>query len=130
MVVPLAVRCIAAAPGAALVLVAWASIIQTRDPADAWPDFVGWRVNYEQAAYAIAYAITAALPAGSVIGGMSALTWQYPSDQAARPCGQRRGGSEGGRGVDPAEHRLHRADLSDTWYSLTAGTMLQRGASC
>jgi hypothetical protein len=26
-----------------------------RDPADAWPDFVGWRVNYERAAYAIAY---------------------------------------------------------------------------
>ncbi|HYS33928.1 MAG TPA: hypothetical protein VEM58_16865, partial [Streptosporangiaceae bacterium] len=25
----------------------------------AWPDFVGWRVNYEQAAYAIAYAIEA-----------------------------------------------------------------------
>ena len=24
----------------------------TRDPADAWPDFVGWRVNYERAAYA------------------------------------------------------------------------------
>ena len=23
----------------------------TRDPADAWPDFVGWRINYEQAAY-------------------------------------------------------------------------------
>jgi hypothetical protein len=30
-----------------------------RDPADAWPDFVGWRVNYEQAAYAIAEAIDA-----------------------------------------------------------------------
>jgi hypothetical protein len=30
-----------------------------RDPADAWPDFAGWRVNYEQAAYAIAYAIDA-----------------------------------------------------------------------
>jgi hypothetical protein len=28
-----------------------------RDPAQAWPDFVGWRVNYEQAAYAIAYAL-------------------------------------------------------------------------
>jgi hypothetical protein len=28
-----------------------------RDPADAWPDFVGWRVNYEQPAYAIAYAL-------------------------------------------------------------------------
>ena len=28
-----------------------------RDPADAWPDFVGWRLNYEQAAYAVAYAL-------------------------------------------------------------------------
>jgi hypothetical protein len=25
-----------------------------RDPADAWPQFAGWRVNYERAAYAIA----------------------------------------------------------------------------
>jgi hypothetical protein len=30
-----------------------------RDPADAWPDFVGWRVNYEQAAYAVADAVDA-----------------------------------------------------------------------
>jgi len=30
-----------------------------RDPAEAWPDFVGWRVNYEQAAFAIAYGIDA-----------------------------------------------------------------------
>ena len=30
-----------------------------RDPAEAWPDFVGWRVNYEQAAYAVAYAVDA-----------------------------------------------------------------------
>src|SRR6266404_7843343 len=30
-----------------------------RDPAEAWPDFVGWRVNYEQAAYAVAAAIDA-----------------------------------------------------------------------
>jgi hypothetical protein len=30
-----------------------------RDPADAWPDFVGWRLNYERAAYAVAYAIDA-----------------------------------------------------------------------
>jgi hypothetical protein len=28
-----------------------------RKPDDAWPDFVGWRVNYEKAAYAIAYAL-------------------------------------------------------------------------
>ena len=25
-----------------------------REPAEAWPDFVGWRLNYEQAAYAVA----------------------------------------------------------------------------
>jgi len=30
-----------------------------RDPTEAWPDFVGWRVNYEQAAFAIAYGIDA-----------------------------------------------------------------------
>jgi hypothetical protein len=30
-----------------------------RDPAEAWPDFVGWRLNYEQAAYSIAKAIDA-----------------------------------------------------------------------
>jgi hypothetical protein len=31
----------------------------TRNPADAWPDFVGWRVNYERSAYDIAAAIDA-----------------------------------------------------------------------
>jgi hypothetical protein len=31
----------------------------TRDPKDAWPEFVGWRVNYEQAAYALAAAVDA-----------------------------------------------------------------------
>jgi hypothetical protein len=30
-----------------------------RDPADAWPDFVGWRVNYERYAYAVAAAVDA-----------------------------------------------------------------------
>jgi hypothetical protein len=30
-----------------------------REPAAAWPDFVGWRVNYEQAAYAVAAAVDA-----------------------------------------------------------------------
>jgi hypothetical protein len=35
------------------------SFVIERDPADAWPDFVGWRVNYERAAYAIADAIDA-----------------------------------------------------------------------
>jgi hypothetical protein len=31
----------------------------TRDPKDAWPDFAGWRVNYETAAYRIAAALDA-----------------------------------------------------------------------
>ena len=30
-----------------------------RDPAEAWPDFVGWRVNYERSAYAVAAAVYA-----------------------------------------------------------------------
>src|SRR6266705_1049930 len=30
-----------------------------RDPAEAWPDFVGWRVNYERAAYAVAASLDA-----------------------------------------------------------------------
>ena len=31
----------------------------TRSPEEAWPEFVGWRVNYEAAAYAIAYRVNA-----------------------------------------------------------------------
>jgi hypothetical protein len=31
----------------------------SRQPAEAWPDFIGWRVNYEQAAYAVAERIDA-----------------------------------------------------------------------
>jgi hypothetical protein len=30
-----------------------------REPAEAWPHFVGWRVNYEEAAYAVALAVDA-----------------------------------------------------------------------
>jgi hypothetical protein len=30
-----------------------------REPEQAWPEFIGWRVNYEQAAYAIAEAVDA-----------------------------------------------------------------------
>ncbi|HUN35343.1 MAG TPA: hypothetical protein VMU95_25355 [Trebonia sp.] len=30
-----------------------------REPEQAWPHFVGWRVNYERAAYAIAYSVDA-----------------------------------------------------------------------
>ncbi len=30
-----------------------------RDPAEAWPDFIAWRLNYEQAACAVAFAVDA-----------------------------------------------------------------------
>jgi hypothetical protein len=30
-----------------------------REPEEAWPDFVGWRINYEQSAYAVAAAVYA-----------------------------------------------------------------------
>jgi hypothetical protein len=30
-----------------------------RSPEEAWPDFVGWRANYERAAYAVAWAVSA-----------------------------------------------------------------------
>jgi hypothetical protein len=30
-----------------------------RDPEEAWPEFVGWRVNYEKAAYELAWAVSA-----------------------------------------------------------------------
>jgi hypothetical protein len=45
-----------------------------REPEAAWPHFVGWRVNYEQAAYAIAEAIDA-VPA----------LWSGPRRRPAEP---------------------------------------------
>ncbi|HLK02717.1 MAG TPA: hypothetical protein VKU39_22795, partial [Streptosporangiaceae bacterium] len=45
-----------------------------RDPADTWPDFVGWRVNYEPAAYAVAAAVYA-VPA----------MWSGPRRHPVRP---------------------------------------------
>src|SRR4051812_28539061 len=30
-----------------------------REPQEAWPDFAGWRVNYERAAYAVAWTVSA-----------------------------------------------------------------------
>jgi hypothetical protein len=58
----------------------------TREPADAWPDFVGWRVNYESTAYQIAAAIDA-VPA----------LWSGPRRQSTPPISPRRppGGRQG-----------------------------------
>jgi hypothetical protein len=51
----------------------------SRDPAEAWPEFVGWRVNYEQAAYGIAAAVDA-VPA----------LWSGPRHQPTPPISPRR----------------------------------------
>ena len=51
-----------------------------RDPADAWPDFVGWRATYEQAAYAIAAEVDA-VPA----------LWSGPATRRSRPPARRPG---------------------------------------
>jgi hypothetical protein len=64
-----------------------------RDPADAWLDFVGWRVNYEQAAYAVAKAVDAvpALWSGprrhhiAAIAPIRPPLGRPPSDPPARP---------------------------------------------
>jgi hypothetical protein len=61
--------------------------LMTRDPADAWPDFVGWRVNYESAAYWIAAAIDA-VPApwsGPRRHAMPAVAPQRPPSGRQRP---------------------------------------------
>ena len=52
-----------------------------RDPADAWPDFVGWRATYEQAAYAVAAEIDAvpALWSGPRRHGEQAMAPKRPS---------------------------------------------------
>jgi hypothetical protein len=45
-----------------------------RTPEEAWPEFVGWRVNYERAAYAVAAAVYS-VPA----------LWSGPRRHAAAP---------------------------------------------
>jgi hypothetical protein len=58
-----------------------------RDPADAWPDFVGWRVNYERAAYWIAAEIDA-VPApwsGPRRHAMTTVAPQRPPSGRQRP---------------------------------------------
>jgi hypothetical protein len=59
----------------------------TRDPADAWPDFIGWRVNYESAAYQIAAAIDAvpALWSGPRRHGSAAIAPRRPPSGRQRP---------------------------------------------
>jgi hypothetical protein len=67
-----------------------------REPAAAWEDFVGWRINYEQAGYAVAAASTPSRRCGRVHAPTAAPP-SHPSARrlAARPSkpaalGQRR----------------------------------------
>jgi hypothetical protein len=53
-----------------------------RDPQEAWTDFVGWRVNYERAAYAVAAAVSA-VPA----------KWSGPRKQPVEPIAPIRPGA-------------------------------------
>lgn len=59
----------------------------SRVPADAWPDFVGWRVNYENAAYQIAAAIDAvpALWSGPRRHATPAISTRRPPSGRQRP---------------------------------------------
>jgi hypothetical protein len=58
-----------------------------RSPAEAWPDFVGWRVNYERAAYQIAAAVDAvpALWSGPRRFPTTAVAPQRPPSGRQRP---------------------------------------------
>jgi hypothetical protein len=68
-----------------------------RDPAEAWPDFIGWRVTYEQAGYVIATEIDA-VPA----------LWSGPRRHGDRPIPPRR---------PPAGHPLRTPDPRNTQQS-------------
>jgi DNA-binding MarR family transcriptional regulator len=90
----------------------------TRDPADAWPDFVGWRVNYENAAYQIAEAIDAvpALWSGPRRHGESPVPPKRP------PTGRQRRESpvsepSPGKITDPSLTSGYAGRMTGTWLS-------------
>ena len=100
-----------------------------RDPADAWPDFVGWRVNYEQAAYAVASAVDAVPamwsgprrhpvaaiaptrpPTGRPPGDPRQAAYQAPEPDPIIPAHLRPQKHQGDQGPPPAAH--HRAPVT------------------
>jgi hypothetical protein len=80
-----------------------------RDPADAWPDFAGWRATYEQAAYAIAAEVDAvpALWSGPRrLGDPAIPPTRPPAGHPLRaPDPKVRHGSPARRGM-PCPHRV------------------------
>ena len=89
-----------------------------RDPEDAWPDFVGWRVNYEQAAYTIAEAVDS-VPALWSGPRRLARRPDRPDPPAHRAAAHRRPGRP-----DPAAHR--RRGQVARWLSRHAGAPAAR----
>jgi hypothetical protein len=67
-----------------------------REPQEAWPHFVGWRVNYERAAYAIARAVSAppALWSGPRRFRATTVPPLRPPDHQPDPDGRPRGARE------------------------------------
>jgi hypothetical protein len=89
-----------------------------RKAEEAWPEFVGWRVNYEQAAYAIAEAIDAvpALWSGprrwpfTPIPPIRPAAGKPPKDQLAKraPSAKRKAGAASS-GAPPSRGRGQRS---------------------
>jgi hypothetical protein len=73
-----------------------------RNPEAAWPHFVGWRVNYEEAAYAIAAALDAVRRSGP---GRAGPRWsrfpRYAQGPACRFLSAERTGTTGRCLVSP-----------------------------
>ncbi len=88
-----------------------------RDPAEAWPEFVGWRLNYEQAAYAVAAAVDAvpALWSGPRRRGVPEIapirppSGRIPPDKQ-QPPGKQQPPDDQQPPDEPAAHRGEQAD--------------------
>jgi DNA-binding MarR family transcriptional regulator len=90
----------------------------TRDPAEAWPEFVGWRVNYERAAYLIAEAIDAvpALWSGPRRHGESPVPPKRPPTGRQRPR-QERPKPRAAQLPDPSLTSGYAGGMTGTWLS-------------
>jgi hypothetical protein len=88
-----------------------------RAPAKAWPDFVGWRVNYEQAAYALAFEVDA-VPA----------LWSGPA-VAAPPPSRRSGPRSAGCPVRSGSSFGDHCGVCDQLIDRAASTRLSRAAA-
>ncbi len=88
-----------------------------RDPAEAWPEFVGWRLNYEQAAYAVAAAVDAvpALWSGPRRRGVPAIAPFRPPSGRMPPDKQQPPGKQPPDDRQPPdESAAHRGEQTDS----------------